>query len=71
MTRLTIIAALVLALSGCAGVRLNYDRGFCDLGQYVPLARADIKTMRAQTLRAIVKNNELGEKLCGWKPPAH
>ena len=67
--RSTALALLMCAsalLGGCVSRAQTSD--FCAVSSPVILDSLDGKT--DAELRAIVTHNALGEKLCGWKPPA-
>lgn len=59
------ILLATLSLSGCA-TSGPVPSAFCDNAKPIYLSHGDMLT--AETLRGIVRHNEKGETLCGWKP---
>lgn len=58
-----LIACAALALAGCQ----TTGSGFCDVAEpYYFTNQAEIDQTPAPVLRHIVRNNEVGEKLCKW-----
>lgn len=64
---LTALVTLSLAACETAGPG-NSAQAFCSIAQPIYLGKADKLT--DQTARAIIGQNEIGARLCGWKPPA-
>jgi hypothetical protein len=62
LTALTLTAALT---AGCA-TGLRPLRNDCDWAEPIRPSRADVLT--DGTLEQIVAHNEIGERLCGWRP---
>lgn len=71
MDRALIVAAVCLALAGCARVpSIDWT-----LGQHLPCTAGPIILDKADqlsrhTAEQIVALNEAGARLCDWKPPA-
>lgn len=68
MTRIISAAAIALVLAGCAS---QPKGGFCLTGSVQPITEAMIADKSAggrKALESAVANNELGERLCGWRP---
>ena len=67
MIRTAFILTLAFGLSACASPRA----GICVTGAIQPITEpmiADKSVAGRKALEAAVSNNELGEKLCGWRP---
>jgi hypothetical protein len=62
LTALILTAALT---AGCA-MDLRRLRSDCDWAEPIRPSRADLLT--DGTLEQIVAHNEIGERLCGWRP---
>ena len=62
LTALTLTAVLS---AGCAIDPSRY-RESCDWAEPIRPSRADVLT--DETLAQIVAHNEIGERLCGWRP---
>jgi hypothetical protein len=62
LTALTLTVALT---AGCAIEPSRY-RESCDWAEPIRLSRADVLT--DETFAQIVAHNEIGERLCGWRP---
>ncbi len=60
---LILIAALT---AGCATTAPLHLRGDCDWAEPIRPSREDVLT--DGTLAQIVAHNEIGERLCGWRP---
>ena len=56
---------LILLSAGACGT--NGQGSYCDNAFPIPFDRADVVTPQTETL--IIKHNEKGEALCGWKAP--
>jgi hypothetical protein len=62
------LTALTLAIgltAGC-GTEPRFLRDDCDWAEPIRPSRADVLT--DETLAQIVAHNEIGERLCGWRP---
>lgn len=57
----------MLILSGCANDGPASSQAFCSIAKPTYLSKDDKLT--PATLRKILGDNEIGAKLCGWKPP--
>jgi hypothetical protein len=58
------IALLALGLGGCA----LHQQTFCSAARPIYPAKGDVLTL--PTLRLIIGHDEVGERLCHWRPPA-
>ena len=63
-TRIALILAIGLT-AGCA-TEPRFLRDDCDWAEPIRPSRADVLT--DETLAQIVAHNEIGERLCGWRP---
>ena len=63
----TLIALILTAVlsAGCA-IDPSRNRESCDWAEPIRPSRADVLT--DETLAQIVAHNEIGERLCGWRP---
>ena len=63
----TLIALILSAvLSAGCGIDPRDLRDDCDWAEPIRLSRADVLT--DGTLKQIVAHNEIGTRLCGWRP---
>ena len=62
------LTALTLAIGLSAGCAIDPSRyrESCDWAEPIRPSRGDVLTDR--TLGQIVAHNEIGERLCGWRP---
>ena len=63
-TRVALIVSAALT-AGCA-IDLTRDRDACDWAAPIRPSRADV--LSEGTLAQIVTHNEIGARLCGWRP---
>lgn len=61
------LPAMLSLLTMCASGP-DHSQTFCTAGRPIYLSKDDKLTK--ETSRAIIGHNEVGAKLCGWKPPA-
>jgi len=64
VTRIALILTAVLT-AGCA-IEPRWVHDDCDWAEPIRPSRGDVLTDR--TLAQIVAHNEIGERLCGWRP---
>lgn len=58
----------ILSLTACETSGPGPSQAFCSAAKPIFFDKAD--RMTKETERKIIGHNEVGAKLCGWKPPA-
>jgi hypothetical protein len=63
---LTALISIAVLTAGCAMTGPRHLRADCDWAEPIRPSREDVLT--DGTLEQIVAHNEIGERLCGWRP---
>lgn len=58
---------VMMSLTGCETSGPGSSQAFCSIAKPTYLSKDDKLTPATQ--RKIIGDNEIGAKLCGWKPP--
>lgn len=75
MAKVIVLIATAAMLSGCASFQARVQafmepnqQSFCSAARPIYPDKKDVLTL--PTTRLIVGHDEVGERLCGWKPPS-